>query len=160
MEHIDSEWTVTANSRASMPQSRPQTIGRDRGTTSPRRPAGHPVRNVFHPSPLRPFGRAATRKVVRVDVDYGGYGKHGGEGIAVESGRLAILALRERIPGHVIAHRVCSTNRGKQQRRRHNMRPSTLLSLCVFVMLTLLATQARPAHGALILPLVIYKKLP
>ncbi|KAH8021460.1 hypothetical protein HPB51_015856 [Rhipicephalus microplus] len=40
------------------------------------------------------------------------------------------------------------------------MRPSTLLSLCVFVMLTLLATQARPAHGALILPLVIYKKLP
>ncbi|XP_037519808.1 uncharacterized protein LOC119396600 [Rhipicephalus sanguineus] len=40
------------------------------------------------------------------------------------------------------------------------MRPSTLLSLCVFVMLALLATQARPAHGALILPLVIYKKLP
>ncbi|KAL1435871.1 hypothetical protein MTO96_010643 [Rhipicephalus appendiculatus] len=40
------------------------------------------------------------------------------------------------------------------------MRPTTLLSLCVFVMFTLLATQARPAHSALILPLVIYKKLP
>ncbi|KAH6928279.1 hypothetical protein HPB50_013942 [Hyalomma asiaticum] len=40
------------------------------------------------------------------------------------------------------------------------MRPTTLLTLCVFVTLALLATQARPAHGALILPLVIYKKLP
>ncbi|KAK8784642.1 uncharacterized protein LOC144097083 isoform X1 [Amblyomma americanum] len=40
------------------------------------------------------------------------------------------------------------------------MRPSTLLSLCVFAVLALLATQARPAGGALILPLVIFKKLP
>ncbi|KAH7938340.1 hypothetical protein HPB49_022550 [Dermacentor silvarum] len=47
---------------------------------------------------------------------------------------------------------------GKQ--RRHNMRPTTLPSLCVFVALVLLSTEARPAHSALILPLIIFKKLP
>ncbi|XP_049528509.1 uncharacterized protein LOC125947557 [Dermacentor silvarum] len=40
------------------------------------------------------------------------------------------------------------------------MRPTTLPSLCVFVALVLLSTEARPAHSALILPLIIFKKLP
>ncbi|KAL1435872.1 hypothetical protein MTO96_010644 [Rhipicephalus appendiculatus] len=80
-----------------MPPSGPQMIGRDRGTTSRRRPAGHPVRNVFQPSPPRRpprlLGSAATRKkwyaCMRTTKTSANTRRRGGD---VESGRLAILA--------------------------------------------------------------------